>query len=290
MRTEKEMMDLIMGVAKGDERVRAVIMNGSRANPNAPKDIFQDFDVVYVVSDVAPFRRNFDWISQFGEIMIMQQPEDMVDPPPSENGGYAYLVQFADGNRIDLSLAPISILDDYLTDSLSLLLLDKDGIIPPFPPADEGDYLPTPPTAKTFADCCNEFWWVSTYVAKGLWREEITYAKFMMDHYVRDMLMKVLTWHIGTKVGFDINPGKNGKYFQRYLEPALWEALMMTYADGGYQNTWDALFEMGDLFRTAAFSVADHFGFDYNLQDDEKVSVHLWHVRDLQKDAVEMYG
>ena len=112
MRTEKEMMDLIMGVAKGDERVRAVIMNGSRANPNAPKDIFQDFDVVYVVSDVAPFRRNIEWISQFGEIMIMQQPEDMVDPPPSENGGYAYLMQFADGNRIDLSLAPISMLDE----------------------------------------------------------------------------------------------------------------------------------------------------------------------------------
>ena len=47
MRTEQEMMDLILGVAKTDERVRAVLMNGSRANHNAPKDNYQDFDVAY---------------------------------------------------------------------------------------------------------------------------------------------------------------------------------------------------------------------------------------------------
>lgn len=33
MRNEKEMFDLILGVATGDERVRAVVLNGSRANP-----------------------------------------------------------------------------------------------------------------------------------------------------------------------------------------------------------------------------------------------------------------
>ncbi len=40
MRSQSEMMDLILGVAKKDERIRAVYLNGSRANPNAPKDIF----------------------------------------------------------------------------------------------------------------------------------------------------------------------------------------------------------------------------------------------------------
>ena len=49
MRSEEEMMNLILQVAKDDERVRAVYLNGSRTNPNAPKDRFQDYDVVYVV-------------------------------------------------------------------------------------------------------------------------------------------------------------------------------------------------------------------------------------------------
>jgi aminoglycoside 6-adenylyltransferase len=66
MRSEREMLDLIVGVARGDERIRAVIMNGSRVNPNAPRDIFQDYDVVYFVTDVAPFKNNLEWIKRFG--------------------------------------------------------------------------------------------------------------------------------------------------------------------------------------------------------------------------------
>lgn len=45
MRSEKEMFDLILKVAKEDERVRAVYMNGSRTNPNGAsilKTIFQN--------------------------------------------------------------------------------------------------------------------------------------------------------------------------------------------------------------------------------------------------------
>ena len=36
MRSEEEMLTLIIETAREDERIRAVIMNGSRAKPNAP--------------------------------------------------------------------------------------------------------------------------------------------------------------------------------------------------------------------------------------------------------------
>src|SRR5512136_1184319 len=106
VRSEREMLELIVNTAKNDERIRAVIMNGSRANPNAPRDFFQDYDVVYVVTDVAPFKDDPHWLKRFGELMIMQMPDDMLDPPPSDNEGFAYLMQFTDGNRIDLNLYP----------------------------------------------------------------------------------------------------------------------------------------------------------------------------------------
>ena len=38
MRSEKEMYDLILGYANADENIRAVILNGSRANPNRKPD------------------------------------------------------------------------------------------------------------------------------------------------------------------------------------------------------------------------------------------------------------
>jgi aminoglycoside 6-adenylyltransferase len=290
MRSEHEMLELIMETAENDERIRVVIMNGSRANPNAPRDIFQDFDIVYAVTDVAPFTKNLEWIKRFGEIMIMQMPEDMQDPPPSNEGGFAYLMQFADGNRIDLGIYPLTQLSDLVSDSLGVLLLDKDGIVEPFPPASENDYLPQPPTEKAFSDCCNEFWWVNAYVAKGLWRNEILYAKHMLDHVVRGELMKMLGWHIGVKTEFSRNPGKFGKYLPRYLEPELWEMLQKTFTDASYDKTWEALLVMGELFRTVALYVSDHFGFEYPHQEDRNVTAHLYHVRELPGDATEIYG
>jgi aminoglycoside 6-adenylyltransferase len=198
-------------------------------------------------------------------------------------------MQFTDGNRIDLGIYPLGKLNELVKDSLSLVLLDKDGIAGLLPPASEGDHLPKPPTAKAFSDCCNEFWWVCPYVAKGLWRGQIIYAKHMLDQVVREQLMKMLAWHIGIQTRFSRNPGKLGKYFQHYLEPELWNLLQKTYADASYENTWEALFTMCDLFRRVAVPIAGLFGFDYPVDDDRRVSAHLEHVRALPKDATEMY-
>jgi aminoglycoside 6-adenylyltransferase len=289
MRQEQEMLDLIVGTARDDERIRAVIMNGSRANPNAPKDIFQDFDVVYLVTDVTPFKHNHEWIKRFGELMILQMPEEISDPPPRNDGSVVYLMQFTDGNRIDLGIFPLSMVEELEKDSLSLLLLDKDGILQKLAPASEASILPKPPTEKNFADCCNEFWWLCPYTAKGLWREEIVYARHILDHCMRDQLVKVLVWHVGVKTGFQRNPGKFGRYFKQYLEPESWELLMSTYTSSGYGETWEAFFNMIKLFRTTAVPLAEHFGYEYPFEDDRRVSAHLEHVRFLPKDAAEIY-
>ena len=103
MRSEQAMLELIVSTAQHDDRIRAVIMNGSRTNPNARRDPFQDFDIVYVVTEVESFKDDPRWIDRFGERMILQLPELMQDPPPQNNGTFIYLMQFMDGNRIDLT-------------------------------------------------------------------------------------------------------------------------------------------------------------------------------------------
>jgi len=76
MRTEQEMIDMILGVATADERVRAVYMNGSRANPNVIKDKYQDYDIVFTVTEIASFLEDKSWISVFGDTLIVQEPDD----------------------------------------------------------------------------------------------------------------------------------------------------------------------------------------------------------------------
>ena len=185
MRSEEEMLALIINTAQKKDDIRAVIMNGSRVNPNALKDPFQDFDIIYLVRDVARYIRNPDVPQLFGEILIMQLPDDMIDPPPEPHDTYCYLMQFMDGNRIDLTFAPLEQASHTADDTLSMVLLDKDGLIDPLPPPSDRGYLLKPPTLKRFDDCCNEFWWLNPYVAKGLWRGELTYARHMLDVYMR---------------------------------------------------------------------------------------------------------
>lgn len=279
MRSEQEMFDLILGAAREDDRIRAVIMNGSRANPNAQRDLFQDYDIVYVVTEMEPFVANLAWVQRFGELMILQLPDAMQEPPPAHYDSFTCLAQFVDGNRIDLTIYPLARLAQMERDSQSILLLDKDGCIEPFPPASDRDYLPQPPSEAAFGFCCNEFWWVSTYVAKGLWRNELPYARQHLEEVLRGELHKMLVWRFGVQTGFAAAPGKMGKYLQRQLEPQLWALWLQSCAGGSVEAHWEALEAMCSLFRTLAQEVGAHFGYPYPAGDDERVSAYLHDVR-----------
>lgn len=168
MRSEEEVIALILHVANQDDRIRAVLLTGSKANPAAIKDIFQDFDIIYIVTQLESFVKNRYWIDIFGERLILQLPEEMI-VGDKDNTSFHYLMLFKDGNRIDLTLFPLDKLrTEFKRDSLTTLLLDKDNLFETLPPPGDTDYLIKLPTEKEFMDCCNEFWWVSTYVGKGL--------------------------------------------------------------------------------------------------------------------------
>jgi len=288
MRSEAEMFALILNFANQREDIRAVVMNGSRVNPNARKDPFQDYDIACYVKDVDAFRGDLNIPRYFGELIILQLPDDMGIPDPEKDVSYAYLMQFMDGNRIDLSFHPLERISTIQEDSLSLVLLDKDQRVAPLPPPSDRSYWPKPPTVKAFEDCCNEFWWVSVYAAKGLWRGELTYAHSMLDGYVRDELMKLLEWYFGVSTGFEKSAGKEGKYLKTGLSEGEWQQLEQTYADSEPEHIWQALFAMGGLFRQIAGSVAQKFGFRYPAQDDERVSAFLRRIHGLPPDATDL--
>ena len=156
------------------------------------------------------------------------------------------------------------------------------------PPPSDIDYLPKEPTEKLFQDCCNEFWWCSPYVAKGLWRQELTYAKYMLDVVIREQLMKMLTWYFGVKTGFKKAPGKFGKYIKDDVEADVWMTLEKTYSDANFDNIWESLFTIGRLFRRIANEVASHSGFRYPQKDDERVTEYLHRIMNLPGDATEI--
>jgi aminoglycoside 6-adenylyltransferase len=292
-RNALQMIDLILEVARNDGRILAVLQDGSRSNPNVVPDIFQDFDIIYVVEDLAPFLEDHDWIDVFGERIITQMPENMELYPPSPElkGAFSYLMQFTDGNRIDLVLVTLDNLDQFTNDSLCKLLWDEAGIFHNrvLPDASEASYIVQKPTARSFNDCCNEFWYTNAGLAKGLWRGEVVLVQELFNQVIRVALLQMIDWYIGSRNNFAVNPGKNGKFYQRYLEPQLYEKLLATYAPARLPDIWKAVYESMDLFGIAARFVATELDYTYRQDWDENVTSYMRHVQQLPHDAKNIY-
>ncbi|WP_226581294.1 aminoglycoside 6-adenylyltransferase [Halobacillus litoralis] len=293
MRSEQAMMSLIMDTAKEDERIRAVYMNGSRTNPNVEKDIFQDYDIVYVVQETQPFIEDKEWIHRFGEILMYQEPDKNILNSGMEADfaqSYGYLLLFKDGNRIDLHVETKEHMKfHFLHDKLTVPLLDKDDCLPAIPAPADTDYHVKKPTEPTYLSCCNNFWWCQQNIAKSIWRDELPYAKFMMDSVVRMELNKMVEWWIGTQTNFQVSTGKVGNYFKKQLPESYWNQYKATYSNGDYENVWDSLFIAGELFRTLAKDVAEDLSFHYSTTEDENMTAYLKQVRSLPSTAEAIY-
>ena len=279
MRTEREMYDLILETAKEDERVRAVYMNGSRTNPNVAKDKYRDFDIVYVVRETESFLADRNWISVFGKTAIVQEPDrnDMgwgieLDLLPS----YTWLMLFEDGNRIDLCIkTPACAVENYLSDTLCIKLLDKDGLLPQIPEPNDSLYHVKKPSEAQYESCCNEFFWCLNNVAKGIVRDQLPYAWRMYHQVVHAELEKMVEWYIAAEYDFSVSTGMWGKYFKKYLSIDLYEKYCTTYSDADHANLWQAVFNGCDLFRSLAVKVGAHLGYLYNEKDDEGTMRYL---------------
>ncbi|QJC53481.1 aminoglycoside 6-adenylyltransferase [Paenibacillus albicereus] len=286
MRGEADMMALFLNIARRDERIRAVTLEGSRTDSNASRDLFQDYDISYLVSEMDSFRNDPDWIDCFGSRLWLQTPESMELFPAELGDRFSYLILFEDGNKLDLTLIPLEEAQAYSEeDKLLQVLLDKDGLLTDVQPPTDEEYRVRPPSEASFHDCRNEFWMVSTYVAKGLWRREILFAMDHLNGILRPMLLQMLEWQVGYRTGFSVSVGKNRKRIRRWLEVDEWEGLLQTFPGGSEEEVWESLFAAVGLFRRSGEQVATRLGCRYPAEEDERMTSYLRQVQSLPADA-----
>lgn len=177
---QKNIENNILNIAKTDNRIRAVLLNGSRANPNVDPDKYQDFDIVFIVKNFDSFLKDRSWIRTLGKPILQQFPDEMKlgKKKNEESFSFTSLLIFDNKKRIDLTLWPYEKLNShYKPDSLTIVWLDKDNLFKNIPKSSDKDYHIKEPNQLEFTEVSNEFWWTITNVAKGLKREEIIYSK-----------------------------------------------------------------------------------------------------------------
>jgi len=260
-RSQEQMLRLISQTAK-ILQVEAVAMSGSQTNPKAPKDEFQDYDVVYVVDDLDNLTSDLSWLDQFGKRIIEQEI--------ALDHRRLYLMLFEDGNRIDLTLCPKEYIKEWVDSEAGFTVLeDPEHLFEPYSQNLERFWM-SPASETDFKNSCNEFWWVSAYVVKGICRNQVIYA---MDHLYgicQQELLKILAWQVASDRG-KVDIGKNYKYLFNYL-PTEKEKQFSNLLDfSSLDKIPQSLFATMKFFHREAQILAQKMGFDYDKEVAEKM-------------------
>lgn len=261
MRAETEMLDMILQIAK-NLQVKAVAMSGSRTNLKVLKDEFQDYDVVYIVDNLDNLTSDLSWLDQFGKRLIEQHV--LLDHRR------LYLMLFEDGNRIDLTLCPKEHMKEWVdSESKFIVLEDEKSLFESYSPSPKRFWI-HPATETDFKNSCNEFWWVSAYVVKGICRKQVIYATDHLYGICQQELLKVLAWQVASDKG-TVDVGKNYKYLFNYL-PAEKENEFSNLLDfSSLDKITQSLFATMELFHEEAQFLAKKMGFDYDKEVAEKM-------------------
>jgi aminoglycoside 6-adenylyltransferase len=275
---------------ESNETIRTIILTSSRANQNAQKDIFSDYDVELFVQDLEPFLNSDNWIHTFGK-MLSCFPLRAVE---NENW-ITRLVLYEDGTKIDFQISTNESVKKLVNasqlppeyDNGYKVLLDKDNLTQNIKQPSFTAFITNKPSEDEYIELINEFWWDTTYVAKSLWRDELYYVKFMLDNIIRfNYLQTVIEWHLGVQYDWKLNPNKSGRRFKRYLDKQTWDEIERTFVGASIEDNWIALFMTADLFSRLCKEIGMNLGYIYPIEVEKNIREYLSKVRNFGRNDV----
>lgn len=285
--SESDPIATIVAWAQARERIRAVLLTSTRAVSDAPVDALSDYDIILVVTELAPFASNRSWINDFGDVLVVYW--DAVYPDPDFGMPMiGNVTQYADGLKIDFTVWTLDLFAQVLAapalpdelDAGYRVLLDKDQLAAGLRPPTGHAYRPALPTLEAYQTWVNDFFSDPPYVAKCLWRDELLPAKWCLDHDMKHTyLRQLLEWRIALEYGGNVSVGALGKGLKRRLPPQIWSQLEACYAGAAIADNWLALDNTIVLFRQVAIEVGTQLGYPYPHELDQRVCAYVEHIR-----------
>ncbi len=265
---KNQQLKTFLAWCNSNNNIRTVILTSSRANPDIRPDILSDYDLEVYVKDLSFCRKNDQWLEQFGKILVRWPLK------PQETGLAGWitrLVQFKNRSRFDLQISdgPPSYHPDF--DAGYKVLIDKDNCTSVISPPQYRNLYIKRPSEERFQDRVNAFYWNSVHAAKCLKRDELFYAKFMIDNEIRFKSFQVfIEWYIGINNRWSVTTNKLGRYFKRYIDKELWKQIEESFPNADSDNIWKALYKMIDLSGFLCRAVAAELGYLYpqKLEDN----------------------
>ncbi len=271
MRDRLKVLDEILEFANNDENIRAVVLQGSLANPIDRVDELSDLDPLLYVKDIKTLSESDKWLDNFG-VIITRLYDEFISKDNIKS--YIRMVIYEDGLKVDFGLAPIELIKNINDLMFYKVLVDKDGLIQGDKTTTEKNFYPMKPSSTEYQTLINSFFWDINYISKSLHREEMYFAKFMFEN-INKMIRKLLSWHLGTLHNWEVNIGLEGRYLKSLLNGELWNKVLDTFSGSNISDNWKAIYTACDLVRELGNSIATELDFIYPFEQDIIVVKYL---------------
>ena len=277
-RTEKEVVETVLDYAEKDGSVRAVI----RTNL-FPKREYDYYNFCFVADD--PEKYDGDPFGNcFGERILLYRG-DRNYPELFPDNTKAHLMVFSDGTTIAINvMGKEAFLARYNREQTYenvwigdtyLKILDKDNMLPEIERLDEKQtWFAGTPTAEEFGGTNSEFWWVMKTFAEYTLRKELPSAMFYLNMAVRDLLNRMIRWHLFLRAGQPVDMGILDCNMEKLLDQELFSLYKETYPAADYGQIWKAFDAAVKLWSTVGKDVAERCGYAWPA-DTEKNMLSL---------------
>ena len=283
---EKDVIDKLVAWGTAHPLIRAMILTSSRTRPDGPVDLLSDYDLILAVSEVRRSPLRCRGSPTMASQWCVGATKARCTVWPRIFGAWSIRIMsrsITASGRWNCWRAskPRAILPDQL-DVGYRVLLDKDRRTAGWKQPSYQAHIPARPTEADYLALVEEFWWSTTYVAKSLWRDDLVFARWVLDQDLKlETVRRMLEWRIEIDHNWSVKPGVYGRGLKQLLPPDLWSELTSTYASLDVEETWAALDRVIVLFRRVALHVGNVLGYTYPQQVDDQVSSYLEAIREM---------
>lgn len=264
MNPSNDLLSSIIHWAEKEEPVRALVLVGSRAQPEQTDDL-ADFDIRLFTRNHEKYVEDDQWLSRIGKLWLYvpDQYDEAGEVVPTRLAIYDH------GIKVDFAFYKTVTLPKLRWTGGYHLLLDKDELRAQIKSAlpDKASVL----SEKEFVSLCNEFWFETYHVAKYLNREELWLVKFR-DWSAKTFLLRMLEWYEQASHNWNYETYWMGTKMHAWLSPGIWENLHRTFAHFDREDSWECLLNTIQLFRTISSQLAARMNFAYPTDVDENIT------------------
>jgi aminoglycoside 6-adenylyltransferase len=214
--------DRVVAWAESQPEIRALLMIGSRARPDATADEWTDLDLLVFATDFEPYLAGDEWLQTIGKVWLNLHHRT--------GGGHPErMVHFDGGYKVDFVFYPVGELREMVASGqLGAVyqrgydvLVDKDGLAAQLPPP---PYAAPPyqrPSPEVFRLAVDTFWHDAIYIARQIRRRNLWSARARKNKIEQRVLLKMLEWHARATNGWEYDTWHDGVFMSRWTDPIV---------------------------------------------------------------------